>query len=75
MDYQDEKFLGHEISNEKRQEILWKYSKNNSNIKTDGLHFNKAKANRYISEMTNEQKNTFLEHFGHYLKAMSYDIE
>jgi hypothetical protein len=68
-----EDFLDISLDSEKRQKILWKFSKDNPEGDRTGLHFNKAKIFRYKTEMTEEQKTTCKNEFRDYLEAMSYD--
>jgi len=69
-----EEFLGVSVSPAKRQEILWKFSKDNFDGDRRGMHFNKAKIFRYKTEMTEGQKVKCGAEFGDYLKAMNYDV-
>lgn len=70
-----EAFLGVSVSSEKRAEILWKFSRDNSDGDRTGMHFNKAKIYRYKTEMTQAQKVKSQAAFHDYLSMMSYDIE
>lgn len=70
-----EAFLDISVDSDKRQDILWKYSKDNSKGDRTGMHFNKAKTFRYKTEMNKEQKSKFENKFKGYLEAMGYDIE
>ena len=70
-----ENFLGIRIDDQKRKEILWKYSKDNIQGERSGLHFNKATTNRFRFEMTQEQKKRCQMEFGEYLEQMAYSIE
>lgn len=69
-----EEFLNIAIDSEKRQGILWKFSKDNSEGSRRGMHFNKALAFRYKVEMTEEQQALCNGQFGDYLKAMGYEV-
>ena len=69
-----EEFLGVSVNPAKRQEILWKFSKDNFDGDRRGIHFNKAKIFRYKTEMTEGQKIKCGAEFGDYLKAMDYDV-
>ena len=70
-----ENFLGICIDDQKRKEILWKYSKDNIQGERSGLHFNKAITKRFGSEMTQEQKKRCQMEFAEYLEQMAYSIE
>lgn len=70
-----ERFLGVSVTEKKRQEIIWKYSKHNPARNQAEMHLNKAKTYRYQTEMTQEQKAMCQAAFGKYLKAMSYNLE
>jgi len=70
-----ENFLGIIIDPEKRQEIIWLYSKDNQNGERRGLHFNNPKPLRYKTEMTKEQQSLCNDVLGYYLKKMGYSIE
>jgi len=70
-----EKFLGIHIDSRKRKEILWKYSKDNPQGERNGMHFNKARINRFKSEMAKEQIKKCQITFGEYLEKMGYSIE
>ena len=70
-----EDFLGIHIDNRKRNDILWKYSKNNISGERSGMHFNKARTNRFRSEMTQRQKRKCLTAFAKFLELMSYSVE
>lgn len=65
-------YLELSVDENKIQEILWKYSKNNPGRARKGLHFNKAKIYRYKEEMSLEQRNACLEYFGSRLLDMGY---
>lgn len=68
-----EDFLEISVDPEKRQGILWKFSKENSEGDRRGMHFNKAKTFRYATEMTEEQKTKCREEFGDFLLSMGYE--
>jgi len=70
-----EDFLGIHIDDRKRKEILWKYSKDNIQGERSGMHFNKARTNRFRSEMTQKQKKQCRMAFGKFLEQMSYSVE
>jgi len=70
-----EKFLRISITDEMRQEILWKYSKNNPSGEREGTHFNKAKAKRFMKEMATEEIQRCNEVFGPYLDKMGYALD
>ena len=70
-----ENFLGISVTAEKREEILWKFSRNNPGGDRTGMHFNKAQIYRYKTEMTQKQKNKCHAAFLEYLEIMYYDIE
>ena len=70
-----EVFLNISIEREKRQAILWKFSKDNPEGDRRGMHFNKAQIFRHKTEMTEEQKSKCKEKFNHYLLAMGYESE
>ncbi|MFC1777654.1 sulfotransferase domain-containing protein [Pseudomonadota bacterium] len=70
-----EGFLDISVDSGKREEILWKFSKDNSEGDRRGMHFNTARSFRYVTEMTKEQKVKCKSEFGSYLEAMEYDIE
>lgn len=68
-----EEFLGVQVPECVRDEILWRFSKGNRNAETKGLHFNKATIHRYAREMTEEQKKACERLFGQQLTAMGYE--
>ena len=68
-----ETYLGLSVSLAKKQEILWKYSKDNPQGQREGMHFNKAATQRYRQELTAEQIARLNEIFGVYLSRMGYD--
>ena len=68
-------FLELSIDSQKRKDILWKFSKDNSEGDRRGMHFNKAKIFRYKTEMTKDQKDTCKREFKDYLGAMAEDSE
>jgi hypothetical protein len=70
-----EDYLEVSVNPEKRQEILWKFSKENSEGDRRGMHFNKAQTYRYKTEMTEEQKAKCKEKFNDLLLAMGYESE
>jgi hypothetical protein len=70
-----EDWLDISVDSEKRQDILWKFSKDNSEGDRKGMHFNKARTFRYKTEMTEEQKAACKDEFRGYLGAMGYDSE
>lgn len=69
-----EEFLDIQLGSEMRQEILWGFSKNNSEADRRGMHFNKARTYRYRTDMTERQKARCKEEFGDYLEVMGYDV-
>ena len=69
-----EEFIGVSVNPEKREKILWKFSKNNPDSDQKGMHFNKAKIFRYKTEMPEEQKVKCQTSFGEYLGTMGYEI-
>jgi hypothetical protein len=68
-----EAYLGLSVSLEKKQAILWKYAKDNPQGEREGMHFNKAAAQRYVEELTPEQKERAKAVFGEILNRMGYD--
>jgi hypothetical protein len=70
-----EDFLDIYIDDGKREEILWKYSKDNTQGERIGMHFNVAKTGRFRYEMTKEQKIKCQMAFGEYLEKMAYSVE
>lgn len=70
-----EEFLGISVNAKKRQEIIWKFSKDNPYSNRTGMHFNKAKIYTYKTEMPQKQKTKCQAAFGKYLEAMSYNID
>lgn len=70
-----EKFLGLSVSYERREKIIWRFSRNNPDRESAGLHFNKAKTNRYKTEMTVEQIKKCRSVLGKYITDMSYRID
>ena len=69
------RFLGISVRADERDEILWKYSRDNPEGSRRGLHFNKARTQRYRTEMTQEQKTKCQEVFGEHLARMGYDAQ
>lgn len=72
---QIENYLSISITDKQREEILWKYSRDNPNGDRTGMHFNKARVFRYKQEMLDVQKIKCQEAFGDYINEMGYDIE
>ena len=70
-----ESFLGISVDSKKRQEILWRFSKDNPEGDRTGLHFNKPTTFRYKTEMTEEQRALCRHVFQDYIEAMGYDVE
>lgn len=70
-----ESFLGISVDSGKRQEILWRFSKDNPGGDRRGMHFNKPTIFRYKSEMTEEQRVLCKNTFRYHLEAMGYDPE
>jgi len=68
------KHLDLSVSEEKTQEIIWKYSKDNPEGDRTGMHFNKPKNFRYLSEMTQEEQMKCRSEFGAALVKMEYDL-
>lgn len=68
-----EGFLNISIDSEERQNILWKFSKDNPEGDRTGMHFNKAMTFRYKTEMTERQKNKFHDKFHNIIIAMGYE--
>jgi len=69
-----EEYLGIEISDDVRSEIIWKYDRTNTDAKMDGLHFNKAQTMRWKTEMSDEQKKICDQKLGKYLVQMGYEL-
>lgn len=69
-----EGFLDLSVSEERREEIIWKFSKDNPGREQTGLHFNKAEIYRYKTEMTAEEVKKCKAVLGGYIEGMSYDI-
>ena len=67
-------YLNLKVSDQKIQEILLKFDKNNENAVMTGLHFNKGIAKRYETELTEEQKQKFKSELGETILAMGYEI-
>ncbi len=65
-------YLGVKISKKNIQNILTKYNKDNKNAEMKGLHFNKAKIQRYKEELTQEQKKVFKNEMGDVIVEMGY---
>lgn len=65
-------YLGVKISKKNIQNILTKYNKDNKNAEMKGLHFNKAKIQRYKEELTQEQKKAFKNEMGEIIVEMGY---
>ncbi len=70
-----EEFLDISIDSKQRKNILWKFSKDNSNGYRKGMHFNKAIPFRYKTEMSKEEKDKCSDSFREYIKLMNYAIE
>lgn len=68
-----EGYLDISLSPEVRQEILWKFSKDNPEGDRRGMHFNKAQTSRYKTEMTEEQKVKCKDKFSDFLLLMGYE--
>ena len=68
-----ENFLKISLPADKRQEISWKFSKENPEGIREGLHFNKAQSLRYQIEMTDEQKSICKTEFKNYLEKMGFE--
>lgn len=68
-----EKFLRLPVDEKSREDILWKYSKDNTEGDRTGMHFNKASSARHISEMTEEQQQRCRDAFGSVLVEMGYE--
>lgn len=67
-------YLNIKISNKQIEEILVKYDKNNQNAKMKGLHFNKAKIERYKEELSKKEKDIFKSELGNIITEMGYSI-
>lgn len=70
-----ESFLNIRVTDEQRQAILWKYSRDNTDADRTGMHFNKAAVFRYKTEMNDEQRAACIDTFGKYLPAMGYALD
>lgn len=70
-----EDFLNISVDSGKRQDILWKFSKENPEGDRSGMHFNKAQTFRYKTEMTEEQKAKCKDEFSDFLLAMGYESD
>lgn len=69
-----ETFLNAPLDDSKREEILWKFSKDNKAGDRRGMHFNKAKIFRHKTEMTEQQRAACEAVIKNDLIAMEYDI-
>lgn len=68
-----EDFLDISVTDECRNSILWKYNKNNVNQLSDIMHLNKARTNRYKTEMPESIQQKCLNEFGSSIKEMGYE--
>jgi hypothetical protein len=66
-----EKFLGICIDGRRREEILWKYSRDNAKGDRTGMHFNKAETKRFLVELTDNQNAECLLAFKEYFDQTS----
>ncbi len=69
-----EDYLNLSVDTEKRQAILWKFSKDNPDGERNGMHFNKAEIFRYKTDLSEEQQARCNNEFRRYLLAMDYEI-
>ena len=56
-----EAYLGIHTDDEKRQQIIWKFDRNNKQALKNGLHFNKAQVTRWMTELNEQQKKHVIE--------------
>ncbi len=68
------KYLGLNIPQNDIDAILFKYDKNNKNADMRGLHFNKAKLERYKEEFTAEQTAKSNAELGKSILKMGYEL-
>jgi hypothetical protein len=70
-----EDFLEISVSPATKENILWQYSRNNPSREGLGLHFNKATAFRYETEMNFDEKRKCRQALGKHLEMMGYSLE
>jgi len=70
-----EDFLKVSVDSGKRQNILWKYSRENVEGERTGMHFNKAQTFRYKTDMTDEEKAKCKHEFSDLLLLMGYECD
>jgi hypothetical protein len=68
------KYLGLNVPDKDIEAILFKYDKNNKNADMRGLHFNKAKMERYKEEFTEEQTKKTSAELGASIVKMGYEL-
>lgn len=66
--------LGLDLTEEALQKVLHKYLQDGEGNGPQGLHFNKAKVERYKEEMPPEKLKTFQDEFGETIRSMGYDL-
>ncbi|HOP46453.1 MAG TPA: sulfotransferase domain-containing protein [Desulfobacteraceae bacterium] len=67
------RFLGFDLDHNTLESIVWKYSRDNPEWNRKGMHFNKAIAFRYKTEMPAEQQKICSDKMGGYLEKMGYE--
>ena len=67
-------YLGIHTDDEKRQQIIWKFDRNNKQALKNGLHFNKAQVTRWMTELNEQQKKQCNRVLGKYLVPMGYKL-
>ena len=63
------------VNDQTLNEIVWRFSRKNPDGDRRGLHFNKAVAYRYRTELTAEQKQDALVYFDDSLKMMGFEFD
>jgi hypothetical protein len=69
------KYLGIKVELQNVQSILWKYHRDNHGADMTGLHFNKAKTERYHEELSEEQLIILKEKIGDKITRMGYRVQ
>jgi hypothetical protein len=67
-------YLNITVSEEDKNNILFKYNKDNPKANMKGLHYNKAVVKRYESELTKTENDLFKTNFGEVIIEMGYKI-
>ena len=68
------KYLKIKLSDQQIQDILFTYDKENPDANMKGLHFNKAKVNRFKTEMPEDRQAHFQRKWSQELKSMGYEV-